>query len=329
MFHKSPGSRAVLLDIDGTLLDSNDAHAMSLDTKCPEKRRGHAFSATQTIRPLHREGRRQAVLPSLTGTSRPTISEEGKAIDEARRTRLFFKELSARVAQGNTAGARALLEMMPGELVLQPGRRDVGLRRRASGCLAARRRGLADLIDQWPPVRAMPTAVRSPTPTSCTPRWQKSEACPPHAGRAPDRRHAARHRRPPIGGGGRARSPCAAAAGGTMKNWPRPTRSTRIRPSCSTCGIGRCWPRRGCAPDALAGLARRAALRGLSGIGDIPRTTSGAFDAASMSMHAAAGPRTHLHPREGNPRCPQTKALPCVRPPLQPNRPPCCRRLLS
>ena len=76
---------AVLLDVDGTLVDSNDAHAQAWSDALREA--GHEIGS-ETVRPLVGMGS-DKLLPKLTGID--AESEEGKALIE-RRTRIFAKE---------------------------------------------------------------------------------------------------------------------------------------------------------------------------------------------------------------------------------------------
>jgi HAD superfamily hydrolase (TIGR01509 family) len=76
---------AVLLDIDGTLLDSNDAHAQAWSDTLKEA--GHEIGS-EAVRPLVGMGS-DKLLPKLTGID--AESEEGKRLI-ARRTEVFEKE---------------------------------------------------------------------------------------------------------------------------------------------------------------------------------------------------------------------------------------------
>lgn len=98
--------KAVLLDVDGTLLDSNDAHARSWVEVL--QRHGHECTYAQ-VRPLIGKGG-DKLLPELTGIHRDQpahaeISEERTALFVAR----YLPTLKP------TAGARALLERLRGE----------------------------------------------------------------------------------------------------------------------------------------------------------------------------------------------------------------------
>ena len=76
---------AVLLDIDGTLLDSNDAHAQAWSDTFRE---AGLEIGSETVRPLVGMGS-DKLLPKLTGIE--ADSEEGKRLVE-RRKEIFFKE---------------------------------------------------------------------------------------------------------------------------------------------------------------------------------------------------------------------------------------------
>jgi HAD superfamily hydrolase (TIGR01509 family) len=93
----------VLLDVDGTLLDSNDAHARSW----VEVFRRHALDiGFERVRPLIGEGG-DKLLPQLTAID--AESAEGKALSEERRE-LFLREYLP--ALRPTRGARALVERL-------------------------------------------------------------------------------------------------------------------------------------------------------------------------------------------------------------------------
>ena len=93
--------RGVLLDIDGTLLDSNDAHARSW----VEIFRRHGQDiGFERVRPLIGEGG-DKLLPQLTGID--AESAEGKALSGERRE-LFLRDYLP--ALRPTRGARALVE---------------------------------------------------------------------------------------------------------------------------------------------------------------------------------------------------------------------------
>lgn len=98
--------KAVLLDVDGTLLDSNDAHARSWVEVL--KRHGHECTFAQ-VRPLIGKGG-DKLLPELTGIDRdqPAYAEISKE-----RTTLFVERYLPTLKP--TAGARALLERLRAE----------------------------------------------------------------------------------------------------------------------------------------------------------------------------------------------------------------------
>ncbi|HEX9484474.1 MAG TPA: HAD family hydrolase [Gemmatimonadaceae bacterium] len=94
--------QAVLLDIDGTLIDSNDAHARAWVGALRE----HGYVvAFDEVRPLIGVGG-DKLLPALTGLD-PDSGEAGRIA--ATRGELFMRELPA---LRPTAGARALLELL-------------------------------------------------------------------------------------------------------------------------------------------------------------------------------------------------------------------------
>ena len=104
---RAPGSalRTVLLDIDGTLIDSNDAHTRAwIDSL---KAHGYVVSFEQ-VRPLIGMGG-DKVLPELTGLD--PESGEAKRMSETRSELFLKRELPA---LRPTRGARALLEHMLG-----------------------------------------------------------------------------------------------------------------------------------------------------------------------------------------------------------------------
>jgi HAD superfamily hydrolase (TIGR01509 family) len=128
--------RGVLLDIDGTLLDSNDAHARSWAEIF--KRHGMDIGFDR-VRPLIGEGG-DKLLPQLTGID--AESPQGKALSDERRE-LFLREYLP--ALRPTRGARALVERL----------KDAGLRvvvatssngKELSALL--RQAGVADLIER-------------------------------------------------------------------------------------------------------------------------------------------------------------------------------------
>ena len=94
---------AVLLDIDGTLLDSNDAHAQAWSDALREA--GHEIGS-ETVRPLIGMGG-DKVLPQLTGLD--AEEGEGKQLIE-RRKEIFAKEYLPTVRP--FPGARELLDRM-------------------------------------------------------------------------------------------------------------------------------------------------------------------------------------------------------------------------
>jgi phosphoglycolate phosphatase-like HAD superfamily hydrolase len=99
---RAPGSalRTVLLDIDGTLIDSNDAHARAW----VDALRAHGYVVPfEQVRPLIGKGG-DKLLPELTGLD--PESGEAERIG-ATRSELFLRELPA---LRPTRGARALLE---------------------------------------------------------------------------------------------------------------------------------------------------------------------------------------------------------------------------
>ena len=95
--------RALLLDVDGTLLDSNDAHAQSwVDIF---QRHGFAIPFDR-VRPLIGEGG-DKLLPQLTGID--AGSPAGKALSDERRALFLEKYLPA---LRPTRGARTLVETL-------------------------------------------------------------------------------------------------------------------------------------------------------------------------------------------------------------------------
>jgi HAD superfamily hydrolase (TIGR01549 family) len=100
-----PALRTVLLDIDGTLIDSNDAHAHAWVGSLA----AHGYVVRfEQVRPLIGKGG-DKVLPELTGLD--PESGEADRIGETR-SELFLRELSSLRA---TPGARELLERMKAE----------------------------------------------------------------------------------------------------------------------------------------------------------------------------------------------------------------------
>ena len=98
--------RGVLLDIDGTLLDSNDAHARSWVEIFKRHGRDIGF---ERVRPLIGEGG-DKLLPQLTGIE--AESAEGKALSEERRQLILRDYLPA---LRPTRGARQLVERLKAE----------------------------------------------------------------------------------------------------------------------------------------------------------------------------------------------------------------------
>ena len=94
---------AVLLDIDGTLLDSNDAHAQAWSDALREA--GYEIGS-ETVRPLVGMGS-DKLLPQLTGLD--AEQGDGKKLVE-RRSEIFMKEYLPSVRP--FAGARDLLDRM-------------------------------------------------------------------------------------------------------------------------------------------------------------------------------------------------------------------------
>lgn len=98
-----PALRTVLLDIDGTLIDSNDAHARAW----VDSLRAHGYIVPfEEVRPLIGKGG-DKVLPELTGLD--PDSGEAKRMSETRSTLFLKRELPT---LRPTSGARALLEHM-------------------------------------------------------------------------------------------------------------------------------------------------------------------------------------------------------------------------
>jgi len=105
---RAPGRslRTILLDIDGTLIDSNDAHARAwVDSFAAH---GYVIPFEQ-IRPLIGKGG-DKILPELTGLD--PESGEAKRLGETRSEIFLERELPTLRA---TPGARALLERMKAE----------------------------------------------------------------------------------------------------------------------------------------------------------------------------------------------------------------------
>ena len=99
---KSP-LRAVLFDVDGTLIDSNDAHARAWEDVFREEGYAARFA---DVRPLIGMGG-DKLLPTVIGVD--AESERGKALGE-RRKRIFKERYLPRLRP--FPGARALLERM-------------------------------------------------------------------------------------------------------------------------------------------------------------------------------------------------------------------------
>jgi len=95
--------RAVIFDIDGTLIDSNDAHAQAWVNAIAETGRRVEFSR---VRPLIGMGG-DKLLPKVTGVS--SESAEGKQIAKRRRE-IFAADFLPRLQP--TRGARRLLEWL-------------------------------------------------------------------------------------------------------------------------------------------------------------------------------------------------------------------------
>lgn len=98
--------RAVIFDVDGTLVDSNDAHAQAWVQALDEHGRHVEFSR---VRPLIGMGS-DKLLPTLTGIS--TGTPEGQALVERRRE-IFLHDFVAQLHP--TPGAQRLLEWLRDE----------------------------------------------------------------------------------------------------------------------------------------------------------------------------------------------------------------------
>jgi HAD superfamily hydrolase (TIGR01509 family) len=98
--------RAAIFDVDGTLVDSNDAHAQAWVAALAEHGRRVDYSR---VRPLIGMGG-DKLLPSVAGVS--SDSPEGKAIDASRRE-IFLRDLLPRLRP--TPGAKQLLEWLRDE----------------------------------------------------------------------------------------------------------------------------------------------------------------------------------------------------------------------
>jgi len=128
--------RAVLLDVDGTLIDSNDAHARAWIDTLAESGRSVPY---ETVRRLIGKGG-DKLLPEVTGIE--IDSSEGKRLAK-RRTAIFTERYLPNLKP--FPGTRALLERMKGDglaLVVATSAKDAELR----GLLD--RAGIADLIEQ-------------------------------------------------------------------------------------------------------------------------------------------------------------------------------------
>jgi len=95
--------RGVLLDVDGTLVESNDAHAQAWVDALADRGRRVEFAR---VRPLIGMGG-DKLLPQVAGID--VDSPEGKAID-ARRREIFSREFLPHLRP--TRGARELLEWL-------------------------------------------------------------------------------------------------------------------------------------------------------------------------------------------------------------------------
>jgi HAD superfamily hydrolase (TIGR01509 family) len=101
--HENTPIRAVLLDVDGTLVDSNDAHARAWVDAFAELGRAVAF---ERVRPLIGKGG-DKLMPEVSGID--PESPEGKRIDE-RRSRIFLERYLPKLEP--FPRARELLERM-------------------------------------------------------------------------------------------------------------------------------------------------------------------------------------------------------------------------
>jgi HAD superfamily hydrolase (TIGR01509 family) len=134
---RAPGGalRTVLLDIDGTLLDSNDAHARAWVQAFPE----HGYVVPfEAIRPLIGKGG-DKLIPELTGLD--PDSAEAKRLSETRSEIFRDRELPT---LRPTPGARQLLEHMRSrglELVVATSAKADEVR------ALLQQAGVADLID--------------------------------------------------------------------------------------------------------------------------------------------------------------------------------------
>jgi HAD superfamily hydrolase (TIGR01509 family) len=100
-FVKNPTIKGILLDIDGTLLDSNDAHARAFEKAFAEHGLEIPFDH---VRPLVGMGS-DKLIPSLSGFEHE--SEQGQKISE-RKNGIFEERYLPQLQP--TRGARALLE---------------------------------------------------------------------------------------------------------------------------------------------------------------------------------------------------------------------------
>ncbi|HKG91878.1 MAG TPA: HAD family hydrolase [Gemmatimonadaceae bacterium] len=128
--------KAVLLDVDGTLLDSNDAHARSWVDTLTESGYNVKFERVRQLIGMGGDN----LLPELIHVG--SDSDEGKALGE-RRAKIFKKQYLP--ALRPTRGARALLERMRADgltLVVATSAQGDELH----GLLVAA--GIADLVDE-------------------------------------------------------------------------------------------------------------------------------------------------------------------------------------
>ena len=95
--------RGVILDVDGTLIDSNDAHAL-LESRPWLSRVLRCRSSRSTD--VDRHGQRQA-LPRVSGIELRTLWEK----EDRRASREIFKRKVSAVASGPTPGAKELLRV--------------------------------------------------------------------------------------------------------------------------------------------------------------------------------------------------------------------------
>src|SRR5687768_18551728 len=101
--HPGPALEAVLLDIDGTLVDSNDAHALAWVDALTEA--GHDVTFDRVRRLIGKGG--DKLLPELTRIDKE--SPRAKEIEE-RRSEIFRKNYLPKLRP--FPGAKALLERM-------------------------------------------------------------------------------------------------------------------------------------------------------------------------------------------------------------------------